>query len=134
FFTAHELAQMVPLHGRAVYRRMIKRNPWAWRYLPCAFDGAAPRQRAGKALKVSYPRPALPLGPLRPTAEKLLGHSTFDRWEAWELRRMRARLHPLLGDDTEVVCSPSQCKGHTGLNRQKVMLRFRTRMREVGLL
>src|SRR5437773_7637929 len=49
FFTAHELAQMVPLYGPGVYRRMIKRNPWAWRYLPCAFDGAAPRQPSGTA-------------------------------------------------------------------------------------
>lgn len=33
-YAAHELAQMVPLHGLAVYQRMLQANPWIYRYLP----------------------------------------------------------------------------------------------------
>jgi hypothetical protein len=123
FFTAHELAQMVPLYGHGVYRRMIERNAWARCYLPRAFEGGA-----------SITAGASPTPLARAWLEKHLDQALFDRLEAWELRRLRARLHPLLGDDAEVVCTPSQCKGHTGRNRQKVMLRFRNRLAELGLL
>jgi hypothetical protein len=123
FFTAHELAQMVPLYGHDVYRHMIERNDWALRYLPRAFEA-----RPSKARGARRPPRA------RAWLEKLLDQALFDRLEAWELRRLRARLHPLLGDDAEVVCTPSQCKGHTGRNRQKVMFRFRNRLAELGLL
>src|SRR3954467_1047595 len=40
FFTAHELAQMVPLYGLEIHARMIEHNAWARDYLPSAFDDA----------------------------------------------------------------------------------------------
>ena len=37
FFTAHELAQMVPLYGVDVYKALLATNDWAQRFLPNAF-------------------------------------------------------------------------------------------------
>ncbi|MEO6457493.1 MAG: hypothetical protein ABIO92_04355 [Chloroflexia bacterium] len=112
FFTAHELAQMVPLAGADHYRQMILRNKWAIEYLPCAFDRKFKQvQRCRK-------------GVVGQRLESLLSLTIFNRWEKWELNRMRKQLLPLLGKVAEVVCSAEQCKGHTGLHRQSVLTRF----------
>ncbi|MEO8284949.1 MAG: hypothetical protein ABI670_00740 [Chloroflexota bacterium] len=120
-FTAHELAQMVPLYGKELYKRMIAQNAWAFDYLPAAFSdpyATVPTRRRG---------------PFRRVAECLLSARMFDRWERWELKRLRQKLRPLVGEAAEVICSPDQCKGHTGLHRQWVTTRYSTRLRELGL-
>jgi hypothetical protein len=112
FFTAHELAQMVPIVGREYYDRIISNNKWALRYLPNAFD------RPAKGVRKAHN--GLP----KRLVEAILSRAIFDKWEAWELSRMRRQLQPILGVAAEVVCSPSQCKGHTGLHRQSVLGKF----------
>jgi len=112
FFTAHELSQMVPVAGAELYRQMIESNTWATKYLPCAFDRAFRRVCRSRQ------------GVIGQLLEAILSHTVFNRWEQWELDRMRKQLRPLLGKVTEVICSPEQCKGHTGLHRQSVLARF----------
>jgi hypothetical protein len=121
FFTAHELAQMVPMYGSSVYTRMLRANSWAQRYLPQAFVDPLRRSKTQ------------PLGPVRAVAERLLGSHLFDGWERWELSRLQSKLRPLVGDAAEVICSPTQCKGHTGLHRQSITDRYRARLQELGL-
>ena len=121
FFTAHELAQMVPLVGREQYSRMIASNDWAASYLPCAFNRSEPQ--------VPSSRP----GVLKRLVEAVLRLKVFDRWEEWELARMRRQLRPLLGIAAEVVCSANQCKGHTGLHRRSVLTRFAAALVSRGL-
>ena len=65
--------------------------------------------------------------------ERVLGSGVFDRWESWELLRLRRKLAPLLGEAAEVVCSPDQCKGHTGLHRSSVLTRFADRLKQVAI-
>jgi hypothetical protein len=124
FFTAHELAQMVPMFGVPLYTTMIGENLWARHYLPRAFE---PRE-LGTA-SVVYPR----TGAVKRVAERVLGLGVMDGWERWELKRLRTKLAASIGEAAEVVCSPDQCKGHTGLHRQTVMSRFRSKLRELGL-
>jgi hypothetical protein len=151
FYTAHELAQMVPVTGEAVYRKMLGVNAWAARYLPSAFaSNDGPRRRVrpqgvstkgvstkgvstkGVSTKGVNSRPEA--GHLLQRAvERLLSLPVFDRWERWELRRLQTKLRPVIGAAAEVACSPSQCKGHTGLHRQNVMVRYRQRLGELGL-
>ena len=121
FFTAHELAQMVPLKGEAIHRQMLEQNSWARRFLPKAFG---PGQDG--------PRPGISASPSR-LLEKVLGLRIFDRWEGWELRRLRAKLAPIIGEAAEVVCSPEQCKGHTGLHRASVLTRYGQHLRELDI-
>jgi predicted nucleotidyltransferase len=117
FFTAHELAQMVPLHGADVYRDMLLANDWALDYLPAGFALVAANQ-------TQRPYTAI---------EKLLKRPRFNAWEAWEMKRLRAKLSPALGLAAEVVCSPDQCKGHTSLHRQTTLARYKARLTELGL-
>jgi hypothetical protein len=121
FFTAHELAQMVPTSGMAVYRRMLNANDWATAYLPRALGsqtlGEVPSRR----------------GLLKRGVEGVLNMQALNRWERWELRRLREKLKPDIGEMAEVVCSPVQCKGHTGYHRQRVMARYGQRLAELGL-
>ena len=126
-FTAHELVQMVPAYGLPLYRRMLDLNRWAAAYLPCAFPPTAPATDArGRA-----PQP--PLSAPRLAIERALSARLLDGWERWEQRRLQAKLRPVLGHAAEVVCSPDQCKGHTGLHRRSVLVRYAQRMREHGL-
>jgi hypothetical protein len=121
FFTAHELAQMVPLMGEGIYREMLEQNSWATSFLPAGF--APGQERIREALSVAPPR----------SLEKLMSVHPLDRWESWELRRLRAKLAPIIGEAAEVVCSPEQCKGHTGLHRSSVLARYSERLRELGI-
>jgi hypothetical protein len=121
FFTAHELAQMVPLVGSRVYEGMLAANAWAKLYLPCL--DASPRLRADSR------SPVRGRGPV----EKVLRKHVFDEWERWELDRLRRKLRADLGQDAEVVLTPDQCKGHTGLHRAAVMTRYMSRLADMGL-
>ena len=120
-FTAHELAQMVPLAGGGLYRAMLERNTWARQYLPVAF-------REPFAVRESRQRQFLPRA-----VERVLRVRPLDEWETWEMRRLRKRLRPLIGKDAEVVCSPEQCKGHTGRHRHWITTRYEQRLAELGL-
>ena len=60
-FTAHELAQMVPVYGLDVYRRMCRLNSWAVRFLPNAF-GTSANGEAHATPPVRTP-PVVPRGP-----------------------------------------------------------------------
>jgi len=119
-FTAHELAQMVPLYGGRLYRKMIEHNDWARSFLPEAFD-----KSPGNISPIR-------ISPLRRIVEVILSRHIFDGWEHWEQMRLQRKLRPMVGDAAEVICSPQQCKGHTGLHREWVTKRFSERLRELG--
>lgn len=121
-FTAHELAQMVPLYGFGVYQRMIAENDWAMEYLPAAFEK---RRRTEREEKRSW---------IRRGVEQILGLGVFDRWERWEMRRLQRKLRPKYGDSAEVICAPDQCKGHTGLHRHWITTRYEQRLNELDLV
>jgi hypothetical protein len=120
-FTAHELAQMVPLTGGQLYNAMLECNNWARTYLPVAF-------REPLSLREAPAR-----GPVKRVVERILRIRALDRWETWEMKRLRGNLRPLIGDDAEVVCSPEQCKGHTGRHRHWITSRYEQRLAELGL-
>lgn len=115
-FTAHELAQMRPVGGYAVYRRMLAQNGWLAAFLP----NTQPWPAAG----AESARP----GPFARLAEALLGIRLLDRWEQWELARLQRKLGADPSGAGEVACTPQQCKGHTGLYRQHVLRRYEERV------
>jgi hypothetical protein len=119
-FIAHELAQMRPVGGHAIYAEMLATNGWLGRYLPNArpwpdVDGAPERPH-----------------PLQHAAERVLGARLLERWERWELERLRRKLGADPTGQGEVACTPSQCKGHTGHYRRHVLRRYDERRAALG--
>lgn len=115
-YTAHELAQMVPLAGHAVYQRMRRLNAWSDAMLPNAAD--AP-QRANDAPD-RQPR-AQALG------ETLLRGGAGAAIERWEMQRKLRKLGRSSG--SEVAFSPDWCKGHVHGHGQRVLQEYARRIR-----
>jgi hypothetical protein len=107
-FTAHELAQVVPVAGLAVYERLRARNGWTDHYLPNAVGA-----------------PAVPHGhrdrrPRWTGAAETLGRSAVgdvvERWECGrKVRRFEARA------SREASFGPDCCKGHFGEHQHRVL-------------
>lgn len=86
-FVAHELAQMRPVAGQALYWQMRAANAWANEYLPNA--GSLPQP------ELDY-QPGLWGRRLQAALEWLLAGRLCDRLEAWERTRKTIRFQPQL--------------------------------------
>jgi hypothetical protein len=110
FFSAHELAQMVPLYGLDVYNRLIHSNGWARAYLPNAFDLDVSRHPAESARPhASRIRRSLKQGVERVLQGKL--------GNLWERRESSAKIHQLsieaaYSEASAAAFTPQRCKGH----------------------
>lgn len=102
-YAAHEVAQMVPLAGQAVYEEMRRENAWVDAILPNA-AGAPPGTPA------SYQ--AIPERLRRPVLELVAGGFPFDRLEAWEQERKIRRLSREQAGSPESHFTADTCKGH----------------------
>lgn len=113
-FTAHELLQMVPIAGRAVFREMIALNSWAREYLPNAY---ANREKEQSEDDINPPAKRI--------LERALRTAAGDWLEHWEMRRkirkfgQQATMPPAQnygsnGSEVpaEVSFSADRCKGH----------------------
>ncbi len=114
-YTAHELAQMVPLSGPAVYRRIRAVNAWCQRFLPNA--QGPPRDFTGPAARGLAQR--LAEAPLRTP----LG-AWLDRWEMGRKVAKLQREHP---GASEASFSVDWCKGHFTGHSQRIMRAYRQR-------
>lgn len=118
-YTAHEVAQMVPIAGLEMYRRLRDLNPWVLDYLPNA---------AGPPRHIEAP--AHWRG-LRRLAERLLRTGIGARLERWEMDR---KIRKLAGGDArlpETAYSPDRCKGHVDGHGERILSLFRKRWQAV---
>lgn len=144
-FTAHELAQMVPVHGLDVYHGMCRINSWAFRFLPNAFPPGV--TEAGPD-SFGAPAPSdrclgrwrLP----RAAAEKALTTPAGNWLERWEMgrkvRKFTRQPATRHGSDlatcsveAEVDFGPDRCKGHFDHHGQTTLEAFLERLRRVSL-
>ncbi|MEJ2735766.1 MAG: hypothetical protein P8189_19750 [Anaerolineae bacterium] len=102
-FTAHELAQLVPLHGLETYHRLLEDNAWLVEYLP----NALPRE-------VSMGGTRWPGRGWQWLLETVLAGRAGDAVERWERERKIPRLIQAAErrGGTEVTYTPDLCKGH----------------------
>jgi hypothetical protein len=100
-FTAHEVAQMVPLSGLETYQRLRDLNRWTETYLPNA--GGPPRKVA--------PRERHPHRTWR-LVERTLRSRLGSPLEQWEMARKMRKLGQRGDGHVEAAFGPDWCKGH----------------------
>ncbi len=117
-FTAHELAQMVPVAGLDVYARMRRLNAWTARFLPNAVGPprtfhAGSRRRFARAAEWALRSP--------------LGRG-LERWE----RTRKIRIFAQQGRGIpEVHFSAHHCKGHFHQHGRRTLEAFQHRWQRV---
>jgi hypothetical protein len=120
-FTAHEVTQMVPVHGIEVYREFRAANAWTDAFLPNAQD-------ASRTVNASASR-----GRLQGTLEQV-GRSPVGRWfERWERARKVRRLQARAVDAPEATFTADQCKGHIDSHGRDCLARYAERLDRLGL-
>jgi hypothetical protein len=120
-FTAHEVAQMVPLCGIETYQRLRALNRWTDTYLPNASG---------------HPRRVAPVEPRRHRARRI-AESTLrgplgSRFERWEMARKVRKLGQRSNGHAEAAFGPDWCKGHFGDHGQLTLSRYDDRLQSLG--
>jgi hypothetical protein len=122
-FTAHELAQLVPLFGLDTYHRFLERNAWMTAFLP----NASPKRASARELQVAlrYGQRAL---------EGLLGGRLGDALEYWERGRKIPRLRQVAGEQggSGTIYTPDLCKGHADDHAASVHQQYAARLAAQG--
>jgi hypothetical protein len=116
-YTAHELAQMIPLSGQPLYQRMCRFNPWMARFLPNA-------QGPPKDVDMSEGR----WRPARSLVETTLRTSVGARLERWERERKIRKFTHQIEDQATVSFSADRCKGHFYSHEHPVLTAFAERL------
>jgi hypothetical protein len=116
-FTAHEVAQMVPLAGWDTYATFRRLNRWTDRFLPNA--GGPPRRVA-----MASPRGVS----VRRLAEGALRSRLGGRLERWEMDRKIRKLTRRGADHIESGFGVDWCKGHFGDHGQRTLARYHERL------
>lgn len=123
-FTAHEMAQLVPLHGLDVYYRLLERNAWLTRFLPNASPRQANVRETGTAVRLG-----------QRVLEAALDGRLGDAVERWERERKIPRLRQVADeqDGSGAIYTPDLCKGHADDHAASVYQRYLTRLAAHGM-
>lgn len=123
-YIAHELAQLLPLHGVDVYHRLLKSNAWMVDYLPNASPRRPEEDRSGAATHRG-----------QRLMESLLGGRLGDSLEQWERERKIPRLRQIAIErgGTGTSYSTKLCKGHIDDHAAAVQERYAAQLAELGL-
>lgn len=120
-YTAHEIAQMVPLYGRRTYDALRQANDWTADYLPNAAGPPAMLREAAAHLRRLGPAPSHRL------LETTLATSPGLRLDRWEMRRKVAKFRRVYQGWQESDFSPDTCKGHFDHHQQRVTAAYAKR-------
>ena len=119
-FTAHEVAQMVPLSGMETYQRLRALNAWTTMFLPNA--GGPPRR-------------VTPVDPRPRTTRRILEGTLRSRicspFERWEMARKMRKLGQRGNGHAEAAFGPDWCKGHFGDHGQLTLTRYDERLQAI---
>lgn len=106
-YSAHELYQMIPITGMNVYRKLLKANEWAKKFLPNRWQTSeAPKN--GETSEVSILK----------FLELPLKGKLGDQFEQWEMNRKIARFSRQAGFGEETIFNAEVCQGNFHHHRQ----------------
>jgi hypothetical protein len=117
-YTAHELAQMVPLFGLPVYDRMRQLNRWSDAFLP---NAGGPPTTATSASQIGV------TGQIRALGEAVLRLPLGKRFERWERQRKIQKFRRHYENRQESDFSTDRCKGHFDNHQQRTLSRYYSR-------
>ena len=123
-FTAHELAQMVPILGLRTYRHMMSLNGWVLDYLP------------NTMVHTAWLGPDTDNRPLaKSISESVLSSPPVDVLERWEMRRKSARFarKQAIAGGSEADFGPDWCKGHFDGHGQRTLRQYHDRLQSLGI-
>jgi hypothetical protein len=116
-YTAHEVAQLVPLAPSPCYPTFLNANRWISNFLPNALPA---RSMAEAALD---PRPA------RGIVSSVLSTHLFDPIERWEMKRKMRRLEARYErEGGSVAFSAHECRGHFAAHDTRILAAYRRRL------
>jgi hypothetical protein len=116
-YSAHELYQMIPITGMNVYRKLIKANEWAKKFLPNGWQTSeAPKN--GETSEVSI------LKFLELPLQGKLG----DQFEKWEMNRKIARFSKQPGFGEETIFNAEVCQGNFHHHRKWTSAAFEEKL------
>lgn len=125
FFSAREVAQMVPLYGADTYWRMREFNSWIDDYLPHA---------AGTPNSMSIFRLGKRERAVKQATECALSGRLGTWLETWEMqRKIRKFSRRAQTEGGSVVFTPDCCKGHFDHHDETIMQLFEERLAQHGL-
>ena len=123
-YTAHELAQMVPVAGLPVYRQMRQLNSWTADFLPNATG--FPQKSDNSYMDTQNRMRRLPTS----LTEGMLRTPPGGWIERWEMKRKIRKFSLMTGGD-ESAFSADWCKGHFDGHRQRVLDEFDNHWQQV---
>jgi hypothetical protein len=116
-FTAHEIAQMVPLTWTPWYDAFLDANGWVRDFLPNAFPNA------------STVEARLDRRSAKRVVTRMLSTRLFDPFERWEMarkvRRLRARQ---AREGGSVAFSVHECRGHFAAHEARILATYAERV------
>lgn len=134
-YAAHELAQMVPLSGANVYRRIRRLNRWVDDWLPNAAGAPNPPG------PLSIPLASSPSSVQR-LLERALDSRLGQRLERWEMERKMARFARQADQASqstpgaaamEAQFAADWCKGHFDGHARQIMNAYGERVQALGV-
>jgi len=123
-FSAHELAQLVPLYGLHTYRRLLESNAWMTMFLPNASPQQASVRDLGAVLRAG-----------KRVLEGSMGGRLGDALERWEGERKIPRLRQIACEQGSRGASytPDLCKGHADDHAASIGEKYAARLAAYGL-
>jgi hypothetical protein len=121
-YTAHEMAQMIPITGYRIYRQMMELNPWTLDYLPNIHENYNSQMGAR-----SYPITRR----LGDAAEKILRASWMDSLERWEMTRKIRKFSQMTNWSNEANFSVNWCQGYFNAHELQTLLAYRERVKAI---
>ncbi len=125
-YTAHEIAQMIPLYGLPVYRALRRANDWTREFLPNATDAPALPPHAQEHMRLMGRQRA------RGLLESLLATPPGRRLDAWEMSRKMRKFRRIYGPSPESEFSADCCKGHFQMHQRRAIQAYQRCLLPVG--
>ena len=126
-YTAHELIQMVPISGVAVYQKIRQLNHWIEEFLP----NAAPTRPV-----IPPPTPISPWQQMVCKGAEWLLRNPAGAWlEQWEMKRKIAKFtrQTINKQAIETAFSPDWCKGHFDGHGHRILDAYEKRVHQENM-